>query len=334
MPQLSPSLSTSALRSADIIAVSGANEGDVLSFAAELVLGDFYQVRQGARRKELALQRDDAPGFVVAETSEIGTPGARVYLDSTATLMARNATLSELILLVQLDAQGNVAEIFAHPLTPLAPKTDYQLIALSTEAIDEKFAQTTCAAFTRGTHITLSTGGQRPIEDLRTGDAVLTRDAGAQKIRWIDQRTQRAVGDFAPVCIAAGALNNARDLLVSPDHRMFVYQRTDHLGAGRAQILIKAAHLVNGHSVTVQPGGFVEYYQLFFDTHQIIYAEGIAVESAAIDAQTTRHFPRTAPDRIENQRPLWHRAPLALDLPAHLLDRPDVANVLRSASSG
>jgi len=56
----------------------------------------------------------------------------------------------------------------------------------------------------------------------------------------------RAKGDFAPVVIKAGALNNMHDLVVSPEHRLFVYQQQDKLGIGRAETLVRAKHLVNG----------------------------------------------------------------------------------------
>ena len=112
-------------------------------------------------------------------------------------------------------------------------------------------------SFTRGTRITTClrrTASHRgPAVE---GDRILTRDSGPQELRWIGQSTVRAVGDFAPVCIRAGTLNNAHDLLVSPDHRLFVYQRRDELGAGRSELLVKARHLVNGDSVFVQDGGF------------------------------------------------------------------------------
>ena len=135
----------------------------------------------------------------------------------------------------------------------------------------------------RGTGITLSTDALKPIEELEVGEKIFTHDKGVQEIRWIGQSTMRATGDFAPVVIKAGALNNMHDLVVSPLHRLFLFQRQDKLGTGRAETLVRAKHLVNGKDVNRLNDGFVEYCQLLFDEHQIIYAEGIAAESLLLD---------------------------------------------------
>ena len=78
---------------------------------------------------------------------------------------------------------------------------------------------------------------------------------GRKKVQWIGQNTVRAVGEFTPICIKAGTLNNDNDLIVSPDHRLFIYQRSDELGAGRAELLVKVRYLLNGDTVFTQTGG-------------------------------------------------------------------------------
>jgi len=69
----------------------------------------------------------------------------------------------------------------------------------------------------------MASGEQHKIEQFSVGDKVLTRDDGPQAVRWIGQTTLRAMGEFAPIMITNGALHNENDLLVSPDHRLFVY---------------------------------------------------------------------------------------------------------------
>ena len=171
-------------------------------------------------------------------------------------------------------------------MSALSSETTYALVGLENDTAAATLAQLGCARFTKGTNITLHSGEQRAIEFLQVGDLILTRDDGPQELRWIGHSTVRAMGDFAPIRIRAGALNNSGDLFVSPDHRLFLFQRQDQLGTGRSELLVKARDLVNAESITVQAGGFIDYFQLLFDHHQIIYAEGIAAESMLVDMRT------------------------------------------------
>lgn len=325
--------SVPALRALDLVVTSGANEGDTLGIADDLIMDDIYELNAEAALGRLVLICDDAPAMHIAPDTDWGTPGAKVHLDCALTLMSENAPVSEVLVLVQLDADGHVEQVFALPLTPLHPKTEYQLVGIDQTQAAQKLAQVACVSFTRGTHITMGSGRQRPIEDLQPGDLVLTRDDGVQRIRWIGQSTLRAAGEFAPIRIAAGTLNNARDLIVSPDHRLFIYQRTDRLGAGRSELLVKARHLVNGQSVTTQQGGFVDYFQLLFDTHQIIYAEGIAAESMFVDGRTAPLLPpMLAQSGSGTALPRHQNVMKGLDVQEDLLNHPDAAEILRRAS--
>lgn len=321
-------------RSAMLPAVSGANMGDALCFAAELQLEDSYRLTPDAALCPLSVTAGEDGHFTIAASSETGTKGAKLALDSCLTFMTRKSEVIECLVLVEIDDQGHAAEIYALPLAPMEPKTDYLLVGIDRDSARTRMAQLACVSFTRGTHVTMASGEQRPIETLAPGDRVLTRDDGAQPIRWIGQSTHRAVGVFAPVVISAGTLHNSRDLVVSPDHRLFIYQRSDALGAGRSELLIKARHLVNGETITVQRGGFVDYFQLLFDRHQIIFAEGIAAETLLADPRNQAALPRDIARRLL-ARDAGHRRPAHLDFeigPA-LLDRPDAADLLRRAST-
>lgn len=121
---------------------------------------------------------------------------------------------------------------------------------------------------------------------------LLTRDHGPQPIRWIGFQTRRAVGAAAPVRITEGTLNTSRDLRLSPQHRLFIWQRNDELGTGRAEVMVKAELLVNGTTVHREEGGHVDSFQIVFDGHEIIYAEGIAVESLLVTGQTRALLPQ------------------------------------------
>lgn len=321
-------------RAEDFLATDGANMGDPLSFAAELILDDVYEISVGATPDLLPLLAQGRGRFRLDDMTQMGTPGTYLYLDCTLTFMSPDGRINEALLLVEVSDDGDAGDIFLLPLSALTPKTEYRLVGIDTQNPSRKYAQVACVSFTRGTHIALATGEQRLIEDLAIGDKVLTRDDGAQAVRWIGHSTVRAVGEFAPICVRAGTLNNENDLIISPDHRLFIYQRTDEVGAGRSELLVKARHLVNGNTVIVQDGGFVDYFQLLFDSHQIIYAEGIAAESMLIDPRTKPVLPDDLAQAMGDVIPGHSDLPHAgLDVNENLLNRPDAAELLRRSSA-
>ena len=321
-------------RAEDFVASDGANMGDALSFASELILDDIYELPFGTAPLRLGVLADQDTHFRISPDSEIGTARATLVLDSALSFMSDDGGMHDALLMVEVDSDGNAAQIYLVPLTALRSGVEYRLVGIDTDTARQKFAQVACVSFTRGTHITLSSGEQRLIENLNIGDRVLTRDDGVQAVRWIGQTTVRAVGDFAPIKIQAGTLNNEHDLIVSPDHRLFIYQRSDEVGAGRAEILVKARHLVNGSSVTVMDGGFVDYFQLLFDSHQIVYAEGIAAETMLIDTRTKPVLPDELSASLGDVIPGHSDLPHAgLDVSEAMLDRPDMAALLRKAST-
>lgn len=309
------------------VVTDGVAEGDPVSFMDELMLDDVYQLGRGTSRQALTYEKGDGSGFVVASDTGTGTPGNELFLDCAITLMARDGTTYEALILVEVEC-GEAAEVYLMPLATLRMEQDYRLVGADRESAAAKFGDVACVRFARGTHITMASGAQVPIEDLKIGDRILTRDAGPQEIRWIGETTLRAVGDYAPVVITAGALFNTRDLVLSPDHRLFIYQREDRLGAGRSEVLVKVRHLINGDSVYQQGGGFVDYFQILFDDHQIIYAEGIAAETLLVDARTRAALP----DDLGTQNHL-DTPHSAFEVTESLANRPDVVSLLKRASS-
>ena len=122
-------------------------------------------------------------------------------------------------------------------------------------------------------------GGLVPVEELQPGDMVLTRDDGAQPVRWIGRRRVAAVGDFAPIAFAAGALGAHGAVKLSPEHRVLVSGARAEVLFGEPEVLVAAKHLVNDGTIRRQVGGQVDYLHLMFDRHQVIWAEGLASES-------------------------------------------------------
>jgi hypothetical protein len=151
--------------------------------------------------------------------------------------------------------------------------------------------------FVSGTRI-LTPRGEVTVESLQPGDLVMTRDAGAQRLRWIGGRTVSASGDFAPILIRAGTFGAHRNLLVSPQHRVLIRDYLAELLFGEAEVLVAAKDLVNGHSVVQKAGGFVTYIHLMFDRHQVVFSEGLETESFLPGPQTNSIFDKPVLDEI------------------------------------
>lgn len=311
--------------------VHGVNEGDPICEARELVLEDIYSLAKSARPIRLAMAIDEGAGRLsVVSGGEAGRVGAPLFLDSVVTLMGPHGSIDEALVLVEIDPENNhVAQCYLHPLTPLEPGQGYVLVTIDRDGAPARLAESACVAFMRGTRITLADGRLVRVENLQPGNRILTRDSGPQELRWIGEQTVRATGAFAPIVIAPGALNNDGALTLSPNHRLFIYQRVDEIGAGSREILVKARHLVNGSTVTQEPGGFVDYFQLLFDKHEIIYAEGIAAESLFVDSTTRPAMPAAVKMRLKGDIVSTHGAH---ELRARDVDPARAAELLKRAS--
>ncbi len=141
--------------------------------------------------------------------------------------------------------------------------------------------------FTPGTLID-TPEGRRPVEALRPGDRVQTRDDGAQDILWVGSRRMTGARLYAlphlrPVRIRSGALGLGRpegDLLVSPQHRMLIRGPAARALFNEPEVLVQAMDLVNGASVRIEQGlPEVTYIHLLFARHQVLCANGLDSES-------------------------------------------------------
>jgi Ca2+-binding RTX toxin-like protein len=171
--------------------------------------------------------------------------------------------------------------------------------------------------FTPGTLIETEHGA-RPVESLCPGDRVLTRDNGLQPLRWIGQRhlslaQLMAQPHLQPVRIAAGALGEAgpaRDLMVSPQHRVLVEGARAEMLFGEVEVLVPAKHL-QGDVVRELPLAGVTFVHLLFDRHEIVLSEGLWTESfqpaermlSAMDAATRDEVLELFPGLAESAVP-------------------------------
>lgn len=192
----------------------------------------------------------------------------------------------------------------------------------------------------RGTLIETETGPV-PVETLRPGLRVLTVDGPAQPVRWVGCR-QVSPGELAadpslrPIRIAAhafGANRPARDLTVSPQHRILLSDWRAELMFGADEVLVPAKGLLNDSTIRIDHDATeVEYFHVLFDRHEIMLTEGLPTESfhpgdyalrelgEAARAELFSLFPelacpKTAPDTARMVLKPWEGALLQECLP-------------------
>jgi hypothetical protein len=132
--------------------------------------------------------------------------------------------------------------------------------------------------YLRGTKI-LTPAGEVPVQSLNIGDAVITKFGGYRPVKWIGRQSYARPfiqNNFEqiPVRITAGALGEnlpKGDLWISPGHSMLI-----------GNVLVLAKSLVNGVTITQShcPDP-VDYFQIEFETHDCVLAEGAWSESYA-----------------------------------------------------
>ncbi|HKL65905.1 MAG TPA: choice-of-anchor L domain-containing protein [Roseovarius sp.] len=149
---------------------------------------------------------------------------------------------------------------------------------------------TTTPCFVAGTLIDTPHGAV-PVEALFPGDRVLTRDHGAQPLRWLGVSTRRAEGPDAPVRIAAGALGPHAALELSPNHRVMIADAAAELLFAEAEVLVRARDLaVRPGIARREDGRALRYVHLLFDRHEIVRGNGLWSESYHPGPETMTGF--------------------------------------------
>jgi hypothetical protein len=154
----------------------------------------------------------------------------------------------------------------------------FTLIAGAADELDvtpDQSEVTALPCFAAGTRL-LTDRGAVPVEALAIGDRVITADGSAEPIAWIgkrrvDCRRHREPRAVLPVRIAAHAFADGRpgrDLFLSPDHAIFA-----------EDVLIPVKHLIDGAAARQVEVAEVTYVHIELRQHQILLAEGLAVES-------------------------------------------------------
>lgn len=125
--------------------------------------------------------------------------------------------------------------------------------------------------------------GDRLVQDLKIGDLVKTMDHGPKPIKWIGMNPLEPIGDFAPIRFSTGAFGAYQTLDVGPHQRMHLAMPVMNMLFGFSDGLAAARYLVDGASVAPIKSGEADYFQLLFDEHEIIWANGVATESLFVE---------------------------------------------------
>lgn len=129
--------------------------------------------------------------------------------------------------------------------------------------------------------------GRVPVETLRPGDMIVTRDNSLQELAWIGQRDLGlaellAAPEHRPVRIKAGALGDGfpdRDLVVSPQHRVLIQGLAPQLYFHEPEVLAVALHLVGRPGIERLRPKQVSYIHLMFEHHEVLSTNGCWTES-------------------------------------------------------
>ena len=132
--------------------------------------------------------------------------------------------------------------------------------------------------YARGTMIAVP-GGHAPVEALRAGDDVLTRDHGVVPLLWCAHSMVPGLGRGAPITVAPDVLGGNAPLIMSPQHRLLVQHPMFEAYFRSAEVLVAAKHLVDGIRVTRTAWSEVSYHHLLCERHEVLDANGVAAES-------------------------------------------------------
>ena len=150
-----------------------------------------------------------------------------------------------------------------------------------------QIAQQTTPCFTAGTWIDTPAGARR-VETLCVGDLVRTRHHGPQTIRWIGRRSVKLAPYFPkdklrPIETSIGALGQGlprEPLRLSRQHRVLVSSPINQRMFGTPDSLIAAVKLIDLSGIHIDTDCTeVTYIHLFFDQHEVIFANGAPCES-------------------------------------------------------
>ncbi|WP_159086931.1 Hint domain-containing protein [Loktanella sp. Alg231-35] len=140
--------------------------------------------------------------------------------------------------------------------------------------------------FTPGTAIA-TPRGEVPVESLKIGDRVITRDNGIQTITWasarrLAHRHLQGRPELRPIRIKAGALGDGlpeQDMLVSPTHRLLITSELAQLYFDQSEVLVSAKHMLAMDGVEIDKAPYITYIHFMCAKHEIVLSNGVWSES-------------------------------------------------------
>lgn len=153
--------------------------------------------------------------------------------------------------------------------------------------------------FYQGTTL-MTAEGEQPVDWIRSGDRIMTKDHGFQPVLWAERTVLSAnalnsAPKLQPVTIAAQSIDAetpAQDLMLSPEHHVLLKSYQVELLFGIDEVFAPIKSLTNGSSIArTQPGHEVSCYHILFKNHEVVLAEGLWVESYFPDETALASLP-------------------------------------------
>ena len=237
-----------------------------------------------------------------AETVFGNSYAAGTEIHAVAQVEVTNTTTGEtgFAQIINISDSGFSESYLAFPF-PVSPGDSLTFVATDNDPVDGnafgasqgyQYSQL-LVCFADGTRIKTETGA-RPVETLKVGDLVWTRENGLQPIRWIACRPVSGIAQLIneklrPIRIAPGALGKGvpRDpLRLSRQHRVLVTSNIACKMFGSEGALVPARYLVGQPGITVEHSlKETVYYHILMDRHEILDANGAACESLLLGPQ-------------------------------------------------
>lgn len=234
------------------------------------------------------LEDDQAGGHIITDGGSLVANGAMIEAESFHYLQQEDDfgnPVGPVITVTVFSQGGKTSDVWGFSTdVPLIDGATYEKIGGSNKGTAEYESFVPC--FAAGTGIATSKG-LRPVERLRPGDLVLTRDNGYQPLVWtgirkLDRNWLARCPHLQPVRIAAhsfGAGRPERDLWVSPQHRILLRSSACEVNFGEREAFAAAAHLPQQHGVRQVTVPQATYVHLLFEQHQVVLSDGLWSES-------------------------------------------------------